>query len=105
MAWGNESGDGPTPASACTDFHPGPAGRTSLKKLTSVARSVLGPRNAAAIQTTVVTATVASSDTWSATGVPERRTISKATAVENDAPIAATSAHAFTRHQYQRSRY
>ena len=66
--------------------------------------SVGGASSVVATQTTVVTPTVASSETCDAISSPFLRAMKKPSATTNELTMAAISLHALTRHQNQRSR-
>src|ERR1700681_77421 len=104
MFWGRLSGEDVTLDSARMGPQPGPAGRTSSKKRTRVARSVGFVRYVAATHTAVVTPTVTSSETCEGTFVPIFPARKKARATTNELTIAEISLHALIRHQNQRSR-
>ena len=58
-----------------------------------------------ATQITVVEATVMSSEMWAGTPCPVFAATKNPAATRNEPAIAATSLHAFTRHQNHRSRW
>src|SRR5213592_4315206 len=99
-----ESGELPTAASRSIGFHPGPDGLTSVKNFTNVSSLAGGATYVTVIHTSVVTATVTSSEMCGATSSPVLRAMKKPSATTNELAMAAISLHAFTRHQNQRSR-